>query len=207
MDIHNFYRKFSPLFRRRRLLHFMNIIKPSAEEKILDVGGYHWFWDDIDHDLNITFLNLDNERSSPRYVYVHGDGRKMPFSDNEFDIVFSNSVIEHLGSKEDQAMLAEEIMRVGDKYWVQTPAYEFFIEPHYVAPFIHWLPKRYVRILVPYFTIRGLFTQSSKEEIDQMVSEIRLLKEKELEELFPHSQIHYEKFLWMVKSYTVTNVG
>ena len=206
MNIHNFYRIISPSFRRRRFDIFLKKTRPTPKDKILDVGGYPWSWDFFKHDLNITILNLSHIESSPRYSYIQGDGRDMPFADNEFDIVFSNSVIEHLGTKEDQAMFAKEVMRVGNKYWVQTPAYEFFIEPHYIAPFIHWLPKKQARMLIPYFTLRALITKLSKEEIDQMLSEIRLLKEDEFAELFPQSNIYYEKFLWMIKSYTVTNV-
>lgn len=205
MNIYKFYRTISPYFRRRRFENFLNKIMPTTHDKILDVGGYPRTWNIIDHDLNITIYNLNNIESSPRYSYIQGDARDMPFADNEFDIVFSNSVIEHLGSKEDQTLFAKEVMRVGNKYWVQTPAYEFFIEPHYIAPFIHWLPKKYARMLIPYFSIRAIMTKLNKEEIEQMLSEIRLLKENEFIELFPHGKIYYEKFLLMVKSYTITN--
>lgn len=52
------------------------------------------------------------------------------FQDNEFDAVFSNSVIEHVGDYEAQRQMANEIMRVGKRYFVQTPNFYFPIEPH-----------------------------------------------------------------------------
>jgi hypothetical protein len=55
-------------------------------------------------------------------------------SDQEYDIAFSNSVIEHVGDWERQAAFASEIRRVGKNLWIQTPAKECPIEPHYLAP-------------------------------------------------------------------------
>jgi len=64
------------------------------------------------------------------------------YSDNEFDICFSNSVIELVGSFEDQRKFANEIRRVGRKLWVQTPARSFFFEPHYLyAIYLLFLQK------------------------------------------------------------------
>ncbi len=54
-------------------------------------------------------------------------------------VVFSNSVIEHVGTWEDQQAFAAEVRRVGRRLWV--PAYECPIEPHYLAPLVHYLPK------------------------------------------------------------------
>jgi len=62
---------------------------------------------------------------------VVGDGRYLPFRDGSFDIVFSNSVIEHISSPEDQQRFADEVRRTGRAYWVQTPDYRFPIEPRF----------------------------------------------------------------------------
>lgn len=78
-----------------------------------------------------------------QFSYVQGDGRNLPYTNNEFDIVFSNSVIEHVGTFEDQKRFAEEIRRVAKSYWVQTPNRHFPVETHLIAPFIHFLPRNF----------------------------------------------------------------
>ncbi len=110
----------------------------------------------------------------------------MPFSDSSFDVVYCNSVIEHLGNYDDQAKLAREVRRVGSGYWVQTPAKRFPVEPHYLTPFAHWLPSAdSATHLLPYtvwavIPIRLLTTWTAK-----WLKRIRLVSRRELEKLFP----------------------
>jgi hypothetical protein len=118
--------------------------------------------------------------------WIVGDGTRLPFRDGEFDVVFSNSVIEHLGELDPQVSFASEIRRVGKSYWVQTPDPRFFIEPHYLSPFVHWLPIDLRRKVVRHGTTWGILSRPSKQEIDERLKEIRLIAPKEFEEMFPH---------------------
>ena len=121
---------------------------------------------------------------------------------NEYDIVFSNSVIEHVGEWQDQQAFAREVRRVGGKLWVQTPARECPFEPHYLAPFIHWLPKHWQKRLIRWCTVYGWIQRPSSEDIAEMVTSIRLLKKSEMMALFPDCELLVET-LWGVfpKSY------
>src|SRR5581483_4637968 len=122
------------------------------------------------------------ECDDPRFSTMIGDGRSLPFENGSFDIVISNSVIEHLGEWPQQKVFAEEIRRVGRSYWVQTPNRKFFIEPHFLAPLIHFLPKKYRKRLARYFTVWGLTIKPTPAQVDEMVEEISLLSKPEVEQ-------------------------
>ena len=102
----------------------------------------------------------------------------------------SNSVIEHLSSFERQQAFASEARRVGRALWIQTPAKEFFIEPHLLAPFIHYFPVSFQRRLIRHFTIWGLVTKPSPAAIESFLQEVRLISFGEMQQLFPDCKIH-----------------
>lgn len=205
MNIHTLYRPFLRFFRSRRTRLFHELMRPAAGGRILDVGGYHWFWTGMECRNPITCLNTElpnpAEPVPAQFRYVRGDGRHLPYNDGDYDIVFSNSVIEHLGSYEDQRRFASEIRRVGRRYWVQTPNRWFPIEPHLLTPVIHYLPRSVQRRLIGRFTVWGLVTRPTRAQVDAFLSEVRLLTEREMEELFPDARILSERFLGLRKSF------
>jgi ubiquinone/menaquinone biosynthesis C-methylase UbiE len=119
-------------FRRKRFRYFKELIKDLPKPvKILDVGGTQSFWELMGFtspaEASITILNNENiSITLPNFKFVQGNAADMRmFRDSEFDVVFSNSVIEHLGNIENQRKMAREIIRTGKKYFVQTPNYYF----------------------------------------------------------------------------------
>src|SRR5882757_7872715 len=143
--------------------------------RVLDVGGARWVWLQSDLESGVTLLNLPGSGpgagESTRCTLVEGDGCALPFADASFDIVFSNSAIEHVGTWERQQAFAREARRVGRRLWVQTPAREFFIEPHLIAPFIHWLPREWQRRLIRNFTVRGWLDRPDARAVDEFLAE------------------------------------
>ena len=116
--------------------------------------------------------------------------------------MFSNSVIEHVGTFSREKQFAGELRRVGQRLWVQTPAYEFFIEPHFLCPFFHWLPVPWRIYMARWATLWGWLEKPRAQKSREMVEEIRLLKKKEFQELFPHCEVITEKMLGILpKSY------
>jgi hypothetical protein len=121
--------------------------------KVLDIGGTRHFWSvwqdrlPIDR-ATLDCLNLDPNHSDSgetrRNVTVQaGDGRTLAaIVDRGYGIVFSNSVIEHVGGWNDMLDMAAEVRRVCDQYIVQTPNYRFPIDPHARLPLFQFLPKR-----------------------------------------------------------------
>jgi hypothetical protein len=186
-------------------------MKPSPNDVLLDVGGDPSFWtsaSDRQCVLQIDTLNVYEIRWNRNAFPNHnirtlvGDGCALNMADNSYDIVFSNSVIEHVGSWERQQRFAAEIRRVAKGLWVQTPAYECPIEPHYLAPFIHYLPKQIQRKILRWLTPRGWFGRPSQEEVDFEVNNNRLLKKREFQQLFPDCKIMTERLLFVIpKSY------
>jgi hypothetical protein len=204
MDIHKLYRPFLRHFRRRRAKVFGRLLKPRDGDRILDVGGYPSFWSCMGCTASITCLNLDlpptNDFDRRQFTCIQGDGRSLPFQDREFDIVFSNSVIEHLSTVEDQQRFAAEIRRVGKSYWVQTPNRWFPVEPHLLTPLVHYLPHAVQRRIVRHFTVWGLVTRPSREQVREYLAGIRLLTKKDVKAMFPGAALFQERFLFLTKS-------
>jgi hypothetical protein len=128
------------------------------------------------------------------------DGCYLPFKDSVFDVVYSNSVIEHLENVQNQRLFASECRRVGLRYYVQTPNKWFPIDPHLIAPVIHWLPRGVQKRLLRNFTVRGWITRPTEQESDVFLRGIRLLGPKGLRHLFPDAEIWHERVLGFSKS-------
>lgn len=77
----------------------------------------------------------------PRIRLVQADGRQLPFEDAAFDIGFSNAVLEHVGSRQQQARFVAEMLRVCRRVFISTPNRRYPIDPHTLLPFAHWLPR------------------------------------------------------------------
>jgi Methyltransferase domain len=205
-SIHSVYKLIRPLFRRRRMAQFVATFRPDARHRILDVGGYADFWVGSGVSSDITLLNIHPVLGDGLPSNMHtmlGDGTALTYADKSFSIVFSNSVIEHLGSFENQQRFARECIRVGHGLWIQTPCKSFPIEPHFLTPFIHFFPKAWQRRMLRNFSIWGWVTKPSDIQIEAMLAEIRLLTLAEMERLFPDCEIKKEKILGLTKSFIV----
>lgn len=206
------------LFRKRRFKFFDRLLKPIVQEKkiagklpvrILDIGGLESFWDSTgllnNDDFHITFANLRKMHTKSHNVEsVIGDATNLPFEDKSFDIVFSNSVIEHLYSYENQVKMATEASRVGKHYFIQTPNRHFFLEPHYLLPFFQYLPKStQLWILLKTKLSRGY--KWSEKAAKGYISQVQLLTRKQMRSIFPGSHIYNERFIGMTKSFAAHN--
>src|SRR6266550_9168705 len=200
----------STRLRRRRFAFFEALLdrlpKPVS---ILDVGGTPDFWQMMDsserEDIEITLLNLIAiQRPPARFRCVVGDARNLTrFGDREFDVVFSNSVIEHVGNYADQQKMAEGVRRVGKRYFVQTPNRNFPIEPHFLVPLFQFLPITGRAWLLNHFDLGWYKREPDYQAAKREVEAIRLLTEGELMRLFPEGVLCKERFFGFTKSLTV----
>lgn len=183
-----------------------NIQKPL---KILDVGGTPLFWEKMgfadNEDYEIIVLNLSKGVSSHANIKtVAGDATDLnEYSDNEFDVVFSNSVIEHVGGYEEQIMMAKEVRRVGKRYFLQTPNYLFPFEPHFLCPCFQFFPLWLKVLMVRNFNLGWRRKTSDKQKATEIAKSVRLLRRRELEELFPDGTVYNDKLFSMIYSFLV----
>ncbi len=202
--IYELYNLIQPGFRQRRIKLFIQLFKPSKDTRILDVGGFVYDWEDVvPIESPVTLLNLYHpppKNLASRYKLEIGDGRKLKYSDQSFDIAYSNSVIEHLPTFEDQQQFADELRRVGRQVFVQTPNRWFFIESHFLTVFVHYLPWRIARKLIRFCSFRGFFRSGDNVNLNQLARELRLLDYKKMQTLFPDCEIHREKWFGFTKS-------
>jgi 2-polyprenyl-3-methyl-5-hydroxy-6-metoxy-1,4-benzoquinol methylase len=183
-------------WRERRYQLFIDACNVRPDDRIIDVGaGWGAALERFNSRNPIVAVDLSpvpsDWLSSENVTVIQGDGTQLPFADNEFDIAFSNSVIEHV-PPELQAQFASEIRRVARRYFVQTPNKYFIIEPHYQVPLFQFLPRRVRRALNRRFAL-GWQPKGHWEEI-------QLLSAQDLRRLFPDAKIMRERVLGLTKS-------
>lgn len=193
-------------FRRKRFSFFESKIKNFQRPiTLLDIGGTVRFWVDENYhlkDVFITIINIRSEESRhPNIRVIKADACNLSqFQDKAFDVSFSNSLIEHLHTKENQLKMANEAMRVSRCYFIQTPNRYFPIEPHFRFPFFQFLPKR-IQVFLQTKTSLINGVQYNEEYARNILNEIRLLSKKELLQFFPTSHLYTEYFLGLQKSF------
>jgi hypothetical protein len=151
--------------RQRKLQLFLDLLQPGPETTVVDVGVtdapfgagstdnffealYPW-------PGQITAVgHTELERFSaafPQVRAVRADGRDLPFGDGEFEVGFSNAVVEHVaGGRDGQRQFVHELCRVARRVFVTTPNRRFPLEVHTLLPFVHWLPKGPRERLLPF---------------------------------------------------------
>jgi SAM-dependent methyltransferase len=210
VNIHSVYAPILAHFRASRIERLYALHPITPRTRVLDVGGTAFFWmlaAKLGYPLPIlTLLNHLPYSGGPSWAsLIRADARELPFPDQSFDLAFSNSVIEHLGTFKSQEKMAAEIRRVARAYWVQTPDIRFPIEPHYLAPFVHWVPCRY-RARAAQLTPWALMQKPSSAQIRERIAEIRLLGPGELQGMFPGGRVISERFLGLPKSLVATSL-
>jgi len=186
-------------FRRRRFSGFARLL--SGVGSVVYFGGTPDIWVNFGP-RNVVLLNIDEQPAPTGFVAMKGDARNTSFPDKSFDLAFSNSTIEHVGTWKDQEAFARELCRVGKRVYCQTPARSFFFEPHYLTPFVAWfgfLLKHYW--FVRHCTYYGIRWKPSREQVRDFQVHLRLLNYAEMQQLFPGCTIRRERFLGMTKAY------
>ena len=141
--------------RERKLRLFIDLFQPGPETTVVDLGvtdapfgagsSDNFFEALYPWPGQITAVGpteLDRFSAAfPQVTTVRADGRELPFVDRQFDLGFSNAVVEHVaGGRDGQRRFVAELCRVAERVFVTTPNRLFPIDPHSLLPFVHWLP-------------------------------------------------------------------
>ena len=195
--------------RRKRFALFESLLRAVPTPlRILDVGGTQSFWEVMaftaGERVEVTILNTTRPAVSlPHFTGVAGDARALQFADQSFDVVFSNSVIEHVGSYEDQRRMAGEVRRVGSRYFLQTPNRYFPIEPHFLFPYYQFLPVVTRVWLLQHFSLGWRGKTPDAQKARASVDSVHLLSKRELVGLFPEASLFEERVMGLTKSFVV----
>ncbi|MBN9685653.1 MULTISPECIES: class I SAM-dependent methyltransferase [unclassified Corallococcus] len=211
----------SSLLRRRRLAPLLAMIEAVHRRRgrvdIVDVGGTHVYWNILppgflrEHRAAITLINLPGGPApelGPGFSWVGADACDLSrFADHQFDIVHSNSMIEHLGSWARMKQFAREARRLAPALFIQTPNFWFPIEPHLMAPGFHWLPVPMQAALLVRTGLGHLVRSPDIDDAMSKVEEFRLLDARTLSALFPEASILRERLGPLTKSLIAVREG
>lgn len=173
--------------RDKKYAHFLGTMRPSPSDRVLVLGcgdgsyfcaryPYKHMITAVDHDAE-ALRTLSMRYPSVRVVKANLN-EPLPFLWGQFDIGFSNAVIEHLGCQE---FFAWEVERVCKKYYVCCPNKLFPFEMHYRLPLFQWLREDHQRWLSSRFAL-GNFKRGEYEKI-------RLLTPKKTKKLFLNAKV------------------
>jgi 2-polyprenyl-3-methyl-5-hydroxy-6-metoxy-1,4-benzoquinol methylase len=183
--------------------------KPKC--KILDVGGTYNFWhtwrSEIDWTrTSVTCVNLDPSHASggkeeELVKMIQGNACDLSkIADREYDILFSNSVIEHVGQWRNMVAMANEVKRVSKRYLVQTPYFWFPIEPHARTPFLHWIPQSWAYRIVMARKCGFWSKAGTVSQAVQTVQSAQMIDYSQFKELFGDAKIIRERLFGLTKS-------
>src|SRR5262249_25042732 len=150
----------------------------------------------------LCLVNLTTSPGTfPGLEVMVGDARRLDqFADLSFDIVHSNSVIEHVGRWDDMAAMAGEVRRLAPRYFVQTPYFWFPIEPHARFPLLHWVPESWRYRIIMKRTCGFWQRQPDLGRAVTTIQSANMIDKQQMQFLFPDAKIVFERFFGFPKS-------
>jgi hypothetical protein len=189
-----------------------NVVREKGKCSILDIGGTFDFWRTWEAEIAWDMVSITCANRNPSHYSLGSDGSPVrmieadacnltDIKDEQFDIAFSNSVIEHVGTWSQMEAMAREVQRVAPRFLIQTPNYWFPIEPHARTPFLHWLPEPWAYRIVMARKCGFWQRQATVSGAVRQVQSAKLLDFRQMQELFPQAEVLRERFLGITKSF------
>jgi hypothetical protein len=174
------------------------------EMRVLDLGGYPstWIQGDI-RPAHVHVVNIEDlEANVPDWIEVdRGDACALPteITSRRYDLVFSNSVLEHVGGHERRMRFAENVHRMAPAHWVQTPYRYFPVEPHWIAPGMQFMPVRARAAMARRWPLAHVRSANLRDALDGVLW-TELVDKTQMRYYFPDSVIRSERVLGLTKS-------
>lgn len=189
-------------FRRQRTAEFLRRFPDLSRMRVIDLGGtVDWWMSFPVRPTSLTVVNLDVQESRVPYIQVHtGDACSAAIRElGTFDLVFSNSLLEHVGGPSRRLSLSQNIHNLAKQWWIQTPYRYFPIEPHWVFPGQQWLPLAARARISRHWHLGHMRSDSHRQAVSDCLH-TELLSLTEMRFLFGGSEIWKEKVLGLTKS-------
>lgn len=207
-------------FRQNRFQLFKTMIEDIIAQqghcKILDVGGEFDYWKPFlpllqGMPIEVVITNIDDRSTGfadPRFSSKYANACDLSFCGSEaFDIVHSNSVIEHVGRWPEMKAMATEIRRVAKAYYVQTPYFWFPLEPHYRVIGYQWLPESWRARLHTWASVGYYKKAADFSEGMTFTQRAALLDKTQMKALFPEGKLISERVCGLTKSLIITRAA
>jgi Methyltransferase domain len=171
---------------------------------VIDLGGTVEAWQRAPvHPARVHVVNLESPpEEMPTWIRAdQADACSLPprISDGTYDLVFSNSVIEHVGGHAQRMRFAEAVHKLAERHWVQTPYRYFPIEPHWLFPGFQFLPLAVRAELARRWPLAHKLSESRNDGLSGVMS-VELLSRAEMAFYFPDSTLRFERMMGAVKS-------
>lgn len=188
--------------RARRWARFTETFPGLSGMRVLDLGGRPAFWTDAPvTPTAVVVVNLERLASRGPITAIRGDACNLPheLAGEAFDLVVSNSLMEHVGGHAQRQRLADNIHASAEYHWVQTPYRYFPLEPHWVFPGMQFLPFA-TRVYVAKRWPLGHRHSTDDAVATSAVHEVDLIGMRQMRSYFPDSNIWAERFAGLPKS-------
>ena len=171
---------------------------------VIDLGGTAEAWQRAPiRPARVHVVNLESPpEEMPDWIRAdQADACSLPprISDGTYDLVFSNSVIEHVGGHVQRMRFAEAVHKLAERHWVQTPYRYFPIEPHWLFPGFQFLPLAVRAELSRRWPLAHTLSESWDDGLSAAMS-VELLSRAEMAFYFPDSTLRFERMIGAVKS-------
>jgi hypothetical protein len=172
--------------------------------RVLDLGGVPAAWQHLPaHPAEVVLVNLEpaTEPAPAWMVQVEADACRLParLRAERFDLVYSNSVLEHVGGHARRQAFAATVHASADRHWVQTPYRYFPIEPHWLFPGFQFVPPAGQVALSQRWPFGHIRSADRHAAVDDVLG-VELLGRVQLASYFPTSEIWPERLGGLVKS-------